>query len=78
MDFPNRPDTPDLLHRLDRIVLDHGGRVYLAKDSALTPEAFAEMYPRLGELRRVLAEVDPAGRFQSDMARRLRIRGDTA
>jgi decaprenylphospho-beta-D-ribofuranose 2-oxidase len=78
VDFPNRPDTPDLLHRLDRIVLDHGGRVYLAKDSALTPEAFAEMYPRLGELRRVLAEIDPAGRFQSDMARRLRIRGDTA
>lgn len=78
VDFPNRPDAPDLLHRLERIVLDHGGRVYLAKDSALSAEGFAQMYPRLSEFRRVLAEVDPKGRFQSDMARRLRIREDVA
>jgi len=76
LDFPNRPDAPDLLHRLERIVLDHGGRLYLAKDSALSPEGFAAMYSRLPELRRVLAEVDPQGRFRSDMARRLRIRED--
>lgn len=76
VDFPNRPDAPDLLHRLERIVLDHGGRVYLAKDSALSPEGFAQMYPRLPELRRMLAEIDPGARFQSDMARRLRIRED--
>lgn len=78
VDFPNRPDAPDLLHRLERIVLDHGGRVYLAKDSALSAEGFARMYPRLPEFRRVLAEVDPQGRFQSDMSRRLRIREDLA
>ena len=29
---------------------------------------------RLPEFRRVLEEIDPQGRFQSDMARRLRIR----
>jgi len=78
VDFPNRPDAPDLLHRLERVTLDHGGRVYLAKDSALTPEAFRQMYPRLPELRRTLAEIDPQGRFQSDMARRLRIREELA
>lgn len=78
VDFPNRPDAPDLLHRLERIVLDHGGRVYLAKDSALSADGFAQMYPRLPEFRRVLKEVDPQGRFQSDMARRLRIREDVA
>jgi decaprenylphospho-beta-D-ribofuranose 2-oxidase len=78
VDFPNRADAPDLLHRLERIVLDHGGRVYLAKDSALSADGFARMYPRLGELRRVLAAVDPAGRLRSDMARRLRIREDVA
>ncbi|MCK6449522.1 MAG: FAD-binding oxidoreductase [Alphaproteobacteria bacterium] len=78
LDFPNRPDAPDLLHRLERITLDHGGRIYLAKDSALSPEGFARMYPRLDELRRVLAAVDPQGRFRSDMARRLRIREDVA
>ncbi|MBL8705271.1 MAG: decaprenylphosphoryl-beta-D-ribose oxidase, partial [Rhodospirillales bacterium] len=78
VDFPNRPDAPDLLHRLEGIVLDHGGRVYLAKDSALSAEGFARMYPRLPEFRRILKEIDPQGRFQSDMARRLRIREDVA
>lgn len=78
VDFPNRPDAPDLLHRLERIVLDHGGRVYLAKDSALSAEGFAQMYPRLPEFRHMLREIDPRGKFQSDMARRLRIRGDVA
>ncbi len=78
VDFPNRPDSPDLLHRLERIVLDHGGRVYLAKDSALSAEGFAQMYPRLPEFRRVLKDVDPQARFQSDMARRIRIREDVA
>jgi decaprenylphospho-beta-D-ribofuranose 2-oxidase len=78
VDFPNRPDAPDLLHRLERIVLDHGGRVYLAKDSALSAEGFAQMYPRLPAFRHMLKEVDPQGRFQSDMARRLRIREDVA
>jgi decaprenylphospho-beta-D-ribofuranose 2-oxidase len=78
VDFPNRADAPDLLHRLERIVLDHGGRVYLAKDSAVSPEGFAQMYPRLKEFRSVLATIDPTGRFRSDMARRLRIREDIA
>jgi len=56
------------------VTLDSGGRVYLAKDSALSPEGFAAMYPELERQRRVLAEIDPQARFQSDLARRLQIR----
>jgi len=56
-------------------VLDHGGRVYLAKDSRLSAAGFAGMYPRLPEFREILAEVDPEGRMRSDLARRLDIRG---
>jgi len=56
------------------VTLDHGGRIYLAKDSRLSRQGFAEMYPRAEELRRVLAEIDPAGRMNSDMARRLGLR----
>ena len=36
LDFPARPGIDDLLRRLERLVLDHGGRIYLAKDSRLT------------------------------------------
>jgi len=56
------------------VVREHGGRVYLAKDSALSPEGFAEMYPEADRFRAVLAEVDPAGRMTSALARRLKLR----
>jgi decaprenylphospho-beta-D-ribofuranose 2-oxidase len=74
LDLPERPGTLELMRELETITLDHGGRIYLAKDSCLTPEGFFRMYPRLGEFRRVLEEVDPEARLSSDLARRLRIR----
>ena len=75
LDFPRRKGTEALMERLERITLDHGGRVYLAKDAVLSPDGFAAMYPRLDAFRAVLSEADPKGRFQSDMARRLNLKG---
>ena len=75
LDFPRRAGTEALMATLERIALDHGGRVYLAKDALLSPDGFAAMYPRLDEFRAVLADIDPDGRFQSDMARRLGLKG---
>jgi decaprenylphospho-beta-D-ribofuranose 2-oxidase len=75
LDFPAGRGIDELLGRLERLVLDHGGRVYLAKDSRLSAAGFAAMYPRLPEFREILAEVDPEGRMCSDLARRLEIRG---
>ena len=76
LDFPARPGSDDLLRRLEQLVLDHGGLIYLAKDSRLSAAGFVAMYPRLPEFRRILAEIDPTGRMRSDMERRLEIRGD--
>ena len=59
------------LDRFDSIVLEHGGRVYLAKDTRLKPETFRAMYPRFDEWLRVKRRVDPADRFASDLSRRL-------
>jgi decaprenylphospho-beta-D-ribofuranose 2-oxidase len=61
----------DLFHTLDTLVLDAGGRHYLAKDAHTTPAAIRRGYPRLDEWRAVRASVDPAGVWSSDMARRL-------
>ena len=61
----------DLLHGLDRVVLDAGGRHYFAKDSHMTPEAVRRGYPRLDEWKAVRDEVDPLGVWQSDLGRRL-------
>ncbi len=61
----------DLLHSLDRLVLDAGGRHYFAKDSVTTPEAIRRGYPRLAEWKAVRDAVDPTGMWQSDLSRRL-------
>jgi len=73
VDLPVRPGLDQLLRRLDQLVLDAGGRVYLAKDARLDPTTFAQMYPRLAEFRAVRAAVDPDGVFRSDLARRLEL-----
>ena len=60
-----------LVGDLDRMVLDAGGRHYLAKDATATPEIIRAGYPRLDEWLEVRRSVDPTGRWISDQARRL-------
>lgn len=74
LDFPNRPGVHELLAELEAITVDHGGRVYLAKDATLSVPGFRRMYPHWTEFRRVLDEIDPQATMMSDMARRLRLR----
>lgn len=73
LDLPVAPGLVPFLHQLDRVVLQHGGRVYLAKDAVLTPESFAAMYPNLERFRQVKARLDPQGLLSSSLARRVGI-----
>lgn len=74
LDFPAAPGIDTLYARLTAIVLDYGGRVYLAKDALLDAGHFRRMYPEFAAFREVVREVDPEAAIQSDMARRLRLR----
>lgn len=67
-------DLAPLLDRLDRMVLDAGGRIYLAKDSRLDGALVGKMYPHLDDFRSLCDRVDPAGVLRSDLARRLGLR----
>jgi decaprenylphospho-beta-D-ribofuranose 2-oxidase len=72
MEMPaGNPRLGPLLDELDEIVAAAGGRVYLAKDSRMSPAAFARMYPGLDGWRATRARLDPDGVFQSDLGRRL-------
>ncbi len=73
LDFPVRRGLWQFLDRIDDIVADHGGRVYLAKDGRLSGTAFARMYPRRDEWLKVRNKFDPEHRFASDMGRRLNL-----
>lgn len=71
LDMPYRTNLLPLLDRLDAVVADHGGRVYLAKDARLGAAAFRRMYPGLQRWREVRERLDPMHRFASDLSRRL-------
>ena len=76
LDLPVRGSgLSELLDDLDRLVLDAGGRLYLAKDSRLDPAHLACMYPRLDAWRTTRHRLDPGGRMQSDLGRRLGLIG---
>ncbi|QJD29409.1 FAD-binding oxidoreductase [Methylococcus geothermalis] len=55
LDFKLEPGLLPFLEELDRIVLDHGGRIYLTKDVRMSGDTFRAGYPRweaFQELRR--------------------------
>jgi FAD/FMN-containing dehydrogenase len=71
IDFPIRAGTDALLKRLDAMVLDAGGRVYLGKDSFLDAPTFRAMYPQIDRWLETKAKYDPRGVFASDLGRRV-------
>ncbi len=72
LDFPDRgAPTAALLDRLDRIVLEAGGRVYPAKDGRMRAETFRAAFPAW---RRLAELADPA--FSSAFWRRVGPKAD--
>lgn len=58
LDFPIRHEVSfDLLDRLARITLEHGGRMYSAKDARMTAAQYQGSYPQWQEFARY---IDPA------------------
>jgi decaprenylphospho-beta-D-ribofuranose 2-oxidase len=77
IDFPAAwPPLGGLLEGFDRLVAEAGGRVYLAKDSRADPAVVESMYPGITRWRQIVARCDPRGVLQSDLCRRLDLRGE--
>jgi len=73
LDFPVSRKLFPFLDELDQMVVDLGGRIYLAKDARLSAQMLAPMYPRLDEFRQVLERTGSKGRLSSVQAKRLKI-----
>ena len=71
LDFQMRDDIQSLVDRMNEVVIDYGGRVYLAKDALTRPEHFRAMEPRLAEFLRIRRDWDPRGRIRSALSVRL-------
>jgi FAD/FMN-containing dehydrogenase len=71
LDLPIRSNTQQVIDRLNRTVLEHGGRVYLTKDGFTRPEDFRQMEPRLEQFLAVRRKYDPDGALRSAQSRRL-------
>ena len=73
MDFPLTKNIFDFLNRLDGIVLEHGGRLYLSKDVRMGQEMFMKTYPNSAQFVQFKRRVDPENRMSSLQSKRLGI-----
>ncbi|MEQ1508616.1 MAG: FAD-binding oxidoreductase, partial [Myxococcota bacterium] len=66
LDVPIRSldETARMVRELNAFVIDHGGRVYLAKDAFTTADEFRRMYPRWEAFQAVRDEWDPDRRLR--------------
>ena len=73
LDMPVKQGLWDFLNRLDLLVIQYGGRVYLAKDARLSADLFRVMYPNYPQWLEIKSKVDPKNRFSSALSQRLKI-----
>lgn len=75
MDFSRRPQKIEeqkvLFRRMNKIVIEAGGIVYLAKDANLNAGEFRQMYGKVEPFLTLKKKYDPYELFQSDMYRRI-------
>ncbi len=71
----NKAALQQLMYDLDEIVIDAGGRFYLAKDAHLYPVALAQSLgaARMERLAALKHEYDPNNLLQTNLSRRLQI-----
>lgn len=71
LDFKNEAALFPLLDELDRIVLAHDGRLYLAKDARMSEETFKASYRNWQKFMTIKNKYDPGNRFASLQSTRL-------
>jgi decaprenylphospho-beta-D-ribofuranose 2-oxidase len=71
LDFKWEKNLETLLTKLDSIVLDHGGRLYLAKDARMNENTFKSGYPNWERFAKLRQETGADKLFNSLQSKRL-------
>ncbi|MDT8429786.1 MAG: FAD-binding oxidoreductase [Pseudomonadales bacterium] len=71
LDFKFEQQLLPLLDTLDAIVLDHGGRIYLAKDARMSSSTFKKSYPAWQQLDSLRERLGAKSVFNSMQSQRL-------
>lgn len=71
IDFPITTQLKAFTEKMDKMVLDMGGRIYLGKDAYLDEATFKAMYPQHKEWLEIKRKYDPTNKFSSDIAQRI-------
>jgi decaprenylphospho-beta-D-ribofuranose 2-oxidase len=73
LDLPVTDAVFSLFDELDRLVVEAGGRLYLAKDARQSPATFEAGYPGLARFRDLRQQIGATGRISSRLSARLGI-----
>ena len=71
LDFKYEENLLPLLSRLDDMVVDFGGRIYLAKDSRMSESTFKKSYPKWQQFSQLRSKLGATKRFNSMQSQRL-------
>lgn len=71
LDFKIESSLFALLDELDDMVLDHGGRLYLAKDARMSTATFRKSYPAWERFQEIRSHYGAIGKFASRQSQRL-------
>jgi FAD/FMN-containing dehydrogenase len=71
LDFKFTSNILELLSRLDKLVLEYGGRVYLTKDARMSEQTFKLGYPHWQDFEVIREKYHAIGKFASMQSKRL-------
>lgn len=71
LDFKINTGIFEFLDGLDKILIDYGGRVYLAKDARMNENTFKKSYPKWESFQTVRDQYGATEKFQSMQSKRL-------
>ncbi|CAO3383410.1 FAD-binding oxidoreductase [Azospirillum argentinense] len=71
VNLPRRPGSAEVMGRLDRLMLELGGRPNIIKDSRLPRAVVEAAYPDCDRFRSILRDWDPGRLFRSELSERL-------